>query len=97
MAAATRTKAGATTSRRRLPPGRCERPRRACDRRGPLPGRYRGRPGLCSLDPALFLEVASCAFMQRRRQSVLHHVFRIEVDERRMQLLELVEVVEHRL
>ncbi len=35
--------------------------------------------------------------MQRRREAVLHHVLRREIGERRMQALELVEIVEHRL
>jgi hypothetical protein len=35
--------------------------------------------------------------VQRRREAVLDHVLRIERRERGMQLLEFVEVVEHRL
>ena len=35
--------------------------------------------------------------MQRRRQPVLDHVLRIKIGEGGMQLLELVEIVEHRL
>src|SRR5437868_3364131 len=49
------------------------------------------------LNPAFFLVVARGAFMQRHRQAVLHHVLGLEVRERRVELLELLEVVEHGL
>ena len=35
--------------------------------------------------------------MQRRRQAILDHVFRLQIGQRRMQLLELIEIVEHPL
>src|SRR5690606_35908096 len=53
------------------------------------------RRGWVLLDPALLLVVARRALVQRRRQAVLRHVLRVQVGQRRVQLLELVEVVEH--
>src|SRR5688572_30554918 len=48
------------------------------------------------LDPALLLVILRRAIVQRRRQAVAHHVLRVQVGKRRVQLLELVEVLEHR-
>src|SRR5690606_20736404 len=53
--------------------------------------------GALLLQPALLLVVALRTFMQRRREAILHHAFGREVGECRMQALELVEVLEHRL
>src|SRR5512142_1494854 len=49
-----------------------------------------------SLHQALFLEVTRRAFVQRCGEPVLGHGLGVEVCERRVQLLELVQVVEHR-
>ena len=64
-------------------------------------GRIRSARGPChvsgSVDPAFLLVVLRGARMQRRREAVLHHLGRIEVGEGRMQLLELLEILERRL
>src|SRR5690606_13305904 len=71
-------------------------------REGPVGADEKAGPGPASslrrgwvlLDPALLLVVARRALVQRRRQAVLRHVLRVQIGQRRMQLLELVEVVE---
>src|SRR5688572_21898606 len=57
----------------------------------------RQRSGIQShlFDPALLLVVLRGAVVQRGGEAVLHHVLGLEVGERGMQLLELLEVVEH--
>src|SRR3546814_9381762 len=53
-----------------------------------------GHHRVTGLHPALFLIVLHGARMQRRGQAILDHMLRIEVGEGRMQLLEVVEVLE---
>src|SRR6185503_6616873 len=60
-------------------------------------GRPRPPRRLGLLHPAFFLVEFQRARMDRRRQALAHHVLRIEMREGRVQLLELVEVLERRL